>query len=127
MTPGGFHSFEHRWALTEAFEFHDSLGGRAHVAKTTHALARRLKDGLADIRGVTLKTPPDESLSAGLVCADIAARDPFEIVDRLLDEHGVVASVTPYSTPYVRFGPSIANTEADVDHAVRAVAAVVRP
>ena len=39
MTPGGFHSFEHRWALTEAFEFHDSLGGRAQVAKTTHALA----------------------------------------------------------------------------------------
>jgi hypothetical protein len=22
MTPGGFHAFEHRWALTEAFRFH---------------------------------------------------------------------------------------------------------
>jgi selenocysteine lyase/cysteine desulfurase len=28
MTPGGFHSFEHRWALPEAVELHTKLGGR---------------------------------------------------------------------------------------------------
>ena len=27
MTPGGFHSFEHRWALAQAFEHHAALGG----------------------------------------------------------------------------------------------------
>ena len=32
MTPGGFHSFEHRWALPAALEFHTQLGGRAEVA-----------------------------------------------------------------------------------------------
>src|SRR5690606_5756802 len=26
MSPGGFHSFEHRWALKEAFNFHLSIG-----------------------------------------------------------------------------------------------------
>jgi selenocysteine lyase/cysteine desulfurase len=50
MTPGGFHSFEHRWALAEAFRFHDEFGGKAKVAATTRALAARLKDGLAEIR-----------------------------------------------------------------------------
>ena len=35
MTPGGFHSFEHRWALPAALEFHTQLGGRAEVARRT--------------------------------------------------------------------------------------------
>jgi selenocysteine lyase/cysteine desulfurase len=35
-----------------------------------------------------------------------------------------VASATPYATRYVRFGPSIANTEDDVDRTLAAVASV---
>src|SRR5207244_3706830 len=46
MTPGGFHSMEHRWALSEAFEWRTRLGA-ARVEQRTHALARRLKEGLA--------------------------------------------------------------------------------
>jgi hypothetical protein len=38
----------------------------------------------------------------------------------------VVASVTPYRTRYLRFGPSVANSEADVDTALRAVAAIAK-
>jgi selenocysteine lyase/cysteine desulfurase len=125
MTPGGFHSFEHRWALPEAFGFHRDLGGRRKVAERTHALAARLKQGLAKIAGVTVNTPLDEALSAGLVCADVAGSPIPEIVDRLREEHHIVASVTPYATRYLRFGPSVANSEEDVDRAIQAVAAVV--
>lgn len=124
MTPGGFHSFEHRWALADAFALHDELGGRVKVSATTHARARRLKRGLAEIDGVTVKTPMGDALSAGLVCADVAGLSAPEAVDRLREEHGVIASVTPYATQYLRFGPSIANTEEDVDRAVAAVAAL---
>jgi len=126
MTPGGFHSFEHRWALTEAFRFHDELGGKAKVAATTRALAARLKDGLAEIRGVTVKTPRDDALSSGLVCADLAGRTAPEAVARLRDEYRVVASATPYATRYLRFGPSVANTEDDVHRALEGVASVAR-
>jgi selenocysteine lyase/cysteine desulfurase len=126
MTPGGFHSFEHRWALADAIGFHADTGGRARVANHTHRLAARLKHGLAAIRGVRLRTPGDESLSAGLVCLDIARADAVAVVERLREEHRVVASVTPYSTQHVRLGPSIANTADDVDRAVEAVAAVTR-
>jgi selenocysteine lyase/cysteine desulfurase len=126
MTPGGFHSFEHRWALVEAFRFHNELGGRAAVSRATQGLAAQLKQGLLAIDGVTVKTPISEALSAGLVCFEVAGIPADVVVDRLLDDHGVVASVTPYATRYVRFGPSVANTEDDVDRAVEAVAAVVR-
>jgi hypothetical protein len=36
-TPGGFHSFEHRWALKEAFEFHRNLGRDKVAAKPAHS------------------------------------------------------------------------------------------
>jgi selenocysteine lyase/cysteine desulfurase len=123
MTPGGFHSFEHRWALTEAFAFHAERG-RTETAEHTHRLAAQLKDGLAGVPGVTVVTPADPALSSGLVCADVAGVPPPELVDRLREEHRVIASVTPYATAYLRFGPSIANTETDVDRAVVAVAAL---
>jgi selenocysteine lyase/cysteine desulfurase len=124
MTPGGFHSFEHRWALADAFAWHQELG-RARVAEHTHGLAARLKDGLAEISGATVVTPREEELSAGIVCFELDGVEPREAVDRLESEHRVVASVTPYATEYVRLGPSIANTEEDVDRTLEAVRALV--
>ena len=52
--------------------------------------------------------------------------DPGEVVDRLREEHRVVASVTPYRTRYVRFGPSVANRAEDVQHGIEAVEAIAR-
>ena len=126
MTPGGFHSFEHRWALPEAVRVHAGLGGRAEVARRTHARAAELKEGLAGIGAVRVLTPSDEGLSAGLVCCEVNGLDPGEVVDRLRKKHRVVASVTPYRTRYVRFGPSVANRAGDVQHGVEAVAAIAR-
>ena len=122
LTPGGFHSFEHRWALTEAFEFHEAIG-RARVETRIRTLVSRLQAGLADVRGVTLRTPSARALSAGLVCFDVEGRDAGDVVGRLA-ARGIVASVTPYARRHVRLGPGIVNTVADVDAAVRAVAAL---
>jgi isopenicillin-N epimerase len=113
-TPGGFHSFEHRWALSAALDLHERIG-RRRIAERTRSLTRRLKEGLAANPRVRLRTPLDESLSSGLVCfelRDMAARD---VVARLRAEHGAVLSVTPYRTQYVRAGPSILNTPDEVD------------
>ncbi|GIF47034.1 selenocysteine lyase/cysteine desulfurase [Asanoa ferruginea] len=118
-TPGGYHSFEHRWALAEAFQLHDSIG-RARVAGRVRDLATRLKAGLAGIGGVTLMTPRDPELSAGVVCFTVGNVTADEAVGRLAVAK-VVASVTPYRTSYVRLGASIANSEDQVDAAVRAV------
>jgi isopenicillin-N epimerase len=123
MTPGGFHSFEHRWALADAFQLHERIG-RSRAAAHVHRLAAALKDGLAGISGVRLVTPRSADLSAGLVCFELRGREPREVVDLLQNEHRVIASVTPYATEYVRLGPSLVNTDADVEEALRAVRAL---
>jgi selenocysteine lyase/cysteine desulfurase len=120
--PGGFHAYEHRWALAEAFRFHLELG-KARVAARTAALATRLKDGLATIPAVRLVTPRDPGLSAGIVCLEVAGRNPGELLVALRRQ-GILASVTPYAQPYLRLGPSIVTSEEDVDAAVAAIRAL---
>jgi selenocysteine lyase/cysteine desulfurase len=122
MTPGGYHSFEHRWALAEAFAFHRAIG-KARVRARVHALARRLKDGLADMNHVTLRTPLSQRLSAGLVCFDVRGLAAREAVERLARRQ-VVATATPYATQHVRLGPGLYTSDEDVDAALRAVRAL---
>jgi selenocysteine lyase/cysteine desulfurase len=119
LTPGGFKAYEHRWAMTEAFELHLRIGKQA-VAARTHALARQLKEGLAAMGHVALHTPMSDALSSGIVCFDVNGMSPGECVDRLL-ENKVVATVTPYATPHVRLAPSVRNTPAEVERALAAV------
>jgi selenocysteine lyase/cysteine desulfurase len=121
-TPGGYHSFEHRWALTEAVRFQLAVG-RDRVAERTHTQATRLKAGLADIAGVRLVTPMSEDLSAGIVCLQVAGRDAFAAVEALHRQR-ISASVTPYREPYLRLGPSIVTTPEQVDAVIDAVAAL---
>ena len=118
-TPGGYHSFEHRWALAEAFGMHEAIG-RPRIAERSHALAATLKDALAGISKVRLRTPRSPDVSAGLVCCEVAGYGPGEAVANLRAT-GVWASATPYSPSYLRFGTSILTNESDVDRAVAAV------
>jgi selenocysteine lyase/cysteine desulfurase len=120
--PGGFHAYEHRWALAEAFRFHLDLG-KSQVADRTRALATRLKEGLAAIPTVRLVTPGDPDLSAGIVCLEVGGHNPGEAA-AALRRHGILASVTPYADPYLRLGPSIVTSEEDVDAVVGALRAL---
>ena len=122
MTPGGFQSFEHRWALDEAFRLHRAIG-KPRVAARIRELNTRLKDGLAAMLHVTLHTPRDEKLSAGIVCFEVAGLEPFDFARRLY-ERGIVASVTPYRTLYARLAPSLLTSAEDVDRALAEVGAL---
>ena len=119
-TPGGYHSFEHRWAVKEAFEFHRAIG-RSRIAARIQEQATRLKDGLAGIGTIKLATPRDPNLSAGLVMCSVTGMTPFDAVRQLRAEHKIVASVTPYDDPLLRFGPSIVTTPEQVDQVIRAM------
>jgi selenocysteine lyase/cysteine desulfurase len=118
-TPGGYHTFEHRWALAAAFDFHARIGAD-RVAGRTRELATRLKEGLAGLDRVTLHTPRSPDLSAGLVCCEVSGVQPAAAVQRLRAAN-VVTTVTPYPRALLRLGPSLATDEADVDRAVAAV------
>jgi selenocysteine lyase/cysteine desulfurase len=121
-SPGGFQSFEHRWALPEAFRFHERLG-RARVTARIHELAAQCKDGLAKLPKVKLHTPRAEALSAGLVCFEVDGLPPKEVVKRLAARK-IVASDTPYAPSYARLTPSLLNTPEEVDRTVAEVAAL---
>jgi selenocysteine lyase/cysteine desulfurase len=118
-TPGGFHAFEHRWALPEAFRFHQAIG-KARVTARIHELARRCKDGLAAIPKLKLRTPMSETLSAGIVCFEIDGLPPKTIVERLLARK-IIASESPYATSYARLTPGLLNTPDEVDRVVAEV------
>jgi selenocysteine lyase/cysteine desulfurase len=122
LSPGGYHSFEHRWALDQAFAFHQQIG-RAAVVQRTVDQATQLKEGVAAVGAdrVRVVTPLDPEVSAGIVCLDVANLPPGNGM-LSLREQGIVSSVTPYATSYLRLGPSIVTTPEQVDAAVEAIA-----
>lgn len=113
MTPGGFHSFEHRWALDEAFKFHQALG-KSRVTQRIHELNQQLKQGLAAMPHVTLHTPLSQDLSAGMVCFEVAGMTPREVVEKLR-QRGIVGSVTPYEMQYARLAPGLLNSVSEIE------------
>jgi len=119
MTPGGFHAYEHQWAMSAAFKFHEKMG-RARVAKRIRELNDQCKAGLAAMKNITLHTPKDPALSAGISCFEISGVSPEETVKRLLEKK-IVASTSPYIPTYARLAPSLMNTPEEVDTALRAV------
>jgi isopenicillin-N epimerase len=122
MTPGGFHSFEHRWALDRAFALHQEIG-KARVAARIAELNTQLKAGLATMPHVTLHTPRDPSIAAGLVCFEVAGLRPDTVVERLR-ERRIVATTTPYSPTYARLAAGLLNTPDEVEVALREVRAL---
>lgn len=114
MTPGGFHSFEHRWALDEAFTLHQAIG-KAKVTQRIYDLNQQLKQGLAAMPHVTLHTPISQDLSAGIVCFEVAGIAPRTVVEKLR-QRGIVGSVTPYATQYARLAPSLLNSPREIEN-----------
>ncbi len=122
MTPGGFHSFEHRWALPEAFKLHLQLG-KANVEARIHQLNSQAKEGLAKMAHVKLYTPMSPALSAGFACFDVDGVTPDDVVARMHDK-GVIMSSTPYRQSYARFAPSLLNNEQEIDRALAEIHAM---
>lgn len=122
LTPGGFKAFEHQWSMPEAFEFHEDIG-RDRVQQRTHELAQQLKEGLAGMSHVNLITPRGSELSSGIVCFEVAGLGPEGVVEHLASD-GVIATITPYATPYARLTPSIRNSAAEVEAALESISAM---
>ncbi|HKC12457.1 MAG TPA: aminotransferase class V-fold PLP-dependent enzyme, partial [Vicinamibacteria bacterium] len=64
VSPGGFHAYEHMWALPAAFAFHREIG-RSRIAARIHELNARIKEGLGGLRRVAVHTPREADMSAG--------------------------------------------------------------
>ena len=121
MTPGGFHSYEHRWAFDQAFVFLQTIG-KARVAKQIHTLNRQFKEGVKKMPHVKLHTPMAENLSAGIVCFDVQGMTPEEVQTKL-GERSIITTVTPafYAGHYARVGTSLMTLPGDIEIALREI------
>jgi selenocysteine lyase/cysteine desulfurase len=124
LGPGGFHAFEHYYAVKAAVEFHQRLG-RNRVAARITELATRFKDGLAAIPGVVVHTPRDPKLSAGLVCFDVNGQTGDQVVARL-EQKRIQITTAAYRIPYARIGTSILNTPEEIDRTLKEIRALTR-
>jgi len=122
FTPGGFHSFEHRWALPAAFELHLQLG-KANVQQRIHELNTRTKEGLAALPNVTVHTPMWPELSSARVAYEVAGKKPDAVVRQLHDK-AIITSASPYRESYARFAPSLLTNEVEIDKALAEVRAI---
>jgi selenocysteine lyase/cysteine desulfurase len=122
MTPGGFHSFEHRWSLPAAFDLHMQLG-KDKVQQRIHQLNTQTKDGLAKMAHVKLYTPKSTGLSSGLTCFDVDGVEAETVVKRMHDK-GIIMSSTPYRQSYARFAPSLINNENEIESALAEIRAM---
>ncbi len=116
VSPGGFHSFEHRWALPAAFAFHQQLG-RARVAERIHRLNDFAKSELAKMKHIQLHTPRERELSAGLICFDVDGMKPAVVVEKLLARR-IIASESPYAVSHARLAPGLLNNEAEIEKTI---------
>ncbi|MET0389725.1 MAG: aminotransferase class V-fold PLP-dependent enzyme [Polyangiales bacterium] len=121
MTPGGFHAFEHQWAVRRAFEFHASLG-KAAVTERIHQLNSYLKTRLRETRGVELVTPVSTELSAGFTFFRVGQIDPGIVSELMLEQRVITSEADRDVGPVVRMAPGLLNNEAEIDHAVALVA-----
>lgn len=117
MTPGGYHAFEHRWALGKAFELHLQLG-KAAVQARIHGLNEQLRQQLEALPGVELVTPRSARYSAGFTFFRVNGQDADEVARHLNSQRIVVDAVSRDVGPVVRTAPGLLNTEAEIERLV---------
>jgi isopenicillin-N epimerase len=122
FSPGGFHAYEHHWAIPAAIDFHERIGP-ARITERIHLLNTRMREGLSRMPHVVLYTPADQDLRSGMVCFDVKGLKAKETVARLL-QRKILASATPYRVPFARVACGIMNTPKEVDTTLRAVRAL---
>lgn len=119
VSPGGFVAFEHIMATEAALDLHAQLG-RPRVSARIRDLNGRLRNGLSKMRGVTLQTPLDPSLAAGIVCFEVDGLRPAEVVERLRARR-IVASESPYAVSYARVSAGIMVQEDEIETTLREI------
>ncbi len=119
FTPGGFHAFEHRWALNEAFEFHLDIG-KARIEQRIHDMTGHLIEDLAQMDHVRLRTPTDSALTAGIVTFEVNGRSTYEVTGHLR-HRGIIASTTPETHRIPRLTPTLLNDHSHIERTLTAI------
>jgi selenocysteine lyase/cysteine desulfurase len=124
ISPGGFQAYEHFLALPVAAGFQKTIG-RDRIAARVAELNLAVREGLRKIPGVTVHTPLDPALAAGITCFEVAGLRVGEVVGRLAARK-IRATTSPYAISYARLSAGIMNTPEEIDQALAAVRQLAR-
>jgi selenocysteine lyase/cysteine desulfurase len=122
VSPGGFLAFEYFLAIPAAAALHRTIG-RARIAARIAELSRAFREGASKLPKVTLHTPLDPAVSAGLSCYEVAGVDAHAVAERLRDKR-IRTNSSPYKTSYARVATGIMNTAAEVERVLREIRAL---
>jgi selenocysteine lyase/cysteine desulfurase len=104
-------------ALGDAVGFHQAHTPAA-IERRASALARRLRDGLADL-GVIFVSPSQRDFQSNVIVLAAPRDNGSVLVERILREYGIIVA----AVGGLRFTPHVYNTEEHIDRAIDAVAA----
>jgi isopenicillin-N epimerase len=111
-------------ALESAIDFVSLIGIR-NVEARMRLLAASLKQQLAAIPGVQMKTNMEPELSAGVIKCKLARMATKTAYDMLWEKHQIAISSTPSGdSEGVRFSPHIYNSRQEIDQAATSVRAL---
>src|SRR5439155_3909034 len=96
VSPGGFIAYEHLLAVPAAVELHRTIG-RDRIAARIAELNAAFREGAAKLRGVTVHTPRDPSISGGITCFEVAGLAAEEVTQRLAARK-IRTTNSPYKT-----------------------------
>lgn len=119
VSPGGFLAYEYFLAVPAAAALHRTIG-RARIADRIAGLSQAFRDGASQLPNVTLHTPRDPAVSAGLSCYEVAGVSAADVARRLAARR-LRTNSSPYKASYARVATGIMNTEADVEAVLREI------
>jgi isopenicillin-N epimerase len=119
VSPGGFVAYEYLLAIPAAVQLHRTIG-RAEIAARIAELNGAFRDGAAKMPGVTLHTPRDPKLSAGISCFEVAGLTAKQVTERLAAKK-FRTSDAPYKTSYARVALGVMNQPSEVDAVLREI------
>ena len=122
VSPGGFTAYEHLLAVPAAVELHRTIG-RDRIAARIAELNAAFRDGAARIPGVTLHTPRDPALAAGISCFEVRGLAPGQVVARLAEKK-LRTTTSPYKVSYARVSAGIMNKPEEIDVVLREIKAL---
>jgi len=116
------------YALGEAIDFANRIG-KERIERRIKALAAYFKQGLAKIPGVTINTPTDPYLSAGLTAFLVDGVDSQKIVDYVFEKYNLVVRTMGgfgAGKPALRVSTPIYISTREIDMLLEGVATLVR-
>jgi selenocysteine lyase/cysteine desulfurase len=97
-----------------AMDFHNTIG-RGKVEARCRELQARLRSHLEGMDGLTILTPREEALCAGILTISLKSLDYRELRQTMLTDHGFVLKTGKAEYNAIRISTHIFNSEEDVD------------